>query len=166
VVVLVDGLGWHLLRRAVRNAEYLTGLLGDALPITSGVPSTTATSLTSLGTGLSPGEHGMVGYTSRVPGTDHVLNALYWDIAMSPREYQPRSTIFERSADAGVRVSSVSPAQFASSGLTVAAQRGAEFVGVGAEANDRQRVAMTPTNEPSITPATPRAASRRTGSTC
>jgi hypothetical protein len=142
VVVLVDGLGWHLLRRALRNAEYLTGLLGDARPITAAVPSTTATSLTSLGTGLTPGEHGLVGYTSRLPGTDHVLNALYWDVPISPREYQPQPTIFERAAAAGVRVSSVSPAQFASSGLTMAAQRGAEFVGVNAEADDDRRVSL------------------------
>lgn len=142
VVVLVDGLGWHLLRRAVRSAEYLTGLLGAARPITAGVPSTTATSLTSLGTGLTPGEHGLVGYTSRLPGTGQVLNALYWDVPVSPRDYQPRSTLFERSAQAGVAVSSVSPAQFAGSGLTMAAQRGAEFVGVTAEAGDHRRVEM------------------------
>ncbi len=142
VVVLVDGLGWHLLRRAVRNAEYLTGLLGDARPITAGVPSTTATSLTSLGTGLTPGEHGLVGYTSRLPGTDHVLNALYWDVPISPRDYQPLPTLFERCAEAGVAVTSVSPAQFAGSGLTLVAQRGADFVGVTGEDDDHRRVAM------------------------
>jgi hypothetical protein len=47
---------------------YLASLLGDARAITSGVPSTTATSLASLGTGLVPGQHGLVGYTSRVAG--------------------------------------------------------------------------------------------------
>ena len=36
---------------------------------TCGVPSTTATSLTSLGTALTPGQHGLVGFTSRVPET-------------------------------------------------------------------------------------------------
>ncbi|HET9646814.1 MAG TPA: alkaline phosphatase family protein, partial [Microlunatus sp.] len=43
VVVLVDGLGWHLVRRSLRTAPYLASLLGDATPLTSGVPSTTAT---------------------------------------------------------------------------------------------------------------------------
>ena len=66
-MVLVDGLGWNLLRRAAREAPYLASLLGDARPITVGVPSTTVTSLASLGTGLAPGQHGMVGYTCRVP---------------------------------------------------------------------------------------------------
>ena len=142
VLVLVDGLGWHLLRRAVRNAEYLTSLLGDARPITSGVPSTTVTSLTSLGTGLAPGEHGMAGYTSRVPGLDKVLNALYWDVPIAPESYQPWPTLFTRAAQAGVRVSSVSPAHFADSGLTRAAQRGAEFVGYSSSAGDHERAEL------------------------
>ncbi|HEY9291671.1 MAG TPA: alkaline phosphatase family protein [Microlunatus sp.] len=142
VVVLVDGLGWHLLRRAVRNAEYLTSLLGDARPITAGVPSTTVTSLTSLGTGLAPGEHGMAGYTSRVPGLDQVLNALYWDVPITPESYQPRPTMFARAAEAGVRVSSVSPAHFANSGLTKAAQRGAEFIGYAASSSDHERAEL------------------------
>ena len=34
-------------------------------PITSVVPSTTATALTSITTGLSPGEHGVVGLPHR-----------------------------------------------------------------------------------------------------
>ena len=76
VVVLIDGLGWNLLRRAVREAPYLASLLGGAQPITSAVPSTTVTSLASLGTGLPPGQHGLVGYTSRVPATGEILNAL------------------------------------------------------------------------------------------
>lgn len=142
VIVLVDGLGWHLLRRAVRSADFLTSLLGDARPITAGVPSTTVTSLTSLGTGLTPGEHGMVGYTSRVPGIGRVLNALCWDAPVDPRDYQPRKTIYERALAAGVAVTSVSPAHFAGTGLTIAALRGAEFVGFTNSSDDRQRAAM------------------------
>ncbi|MET1006737.1 MAG: alkaline phosphatase family protein, partial [Propionibacteriaceae bacterium] len=34
VVVLIDGLGFHLVRRAIRDAPYLASLLGDASPIT------------------------------------------------------------------------------------------------------------------------------------
>ena len=69
VVVLIDGLGWNLLRRGLMAAPFLASLLGGAQPITSAVPSTTVTSLGSLGTGQPPGQHGLVGYTSRVPST-------------------------------------------------------------------------------------------------
>ena len=58
------------------------------------MPSTTATSLTSLGTGLVPGAHGLVGFTSRIPGTDRLLNALFWDKDVDPLEWQPHPTAF------------------------------------------------------------------------
>ena len=63
-------------------------------PGTAGVPSTTATSLTSLGTGLTPGAHGLVGFTARVPGTDQLLNQLFWDQDVDPLEWQPHPTAF------------------------------------------------------------------------
>ena len=47
-------------------------------------PSTTVTSLGSLGTGRPPGQHGMLGYQVRVPATGQLLNALRWDKAVDP----------------------------------------------------------------------------------
>jgi hypothetical protein len=142
LVLLIDGLGWHLLRRAIRSVDYLADLLGEGRPITSGVPSTTVTSLTSLGTGLPPGRHGMVGFTSRVPGTDAVLNALEWDVPIDAREYQPEPTMYQRAADAGVSVTTVAPRHFATSGLTLASMRGAEFVGHPAKGAEATRIEL------------------------
>ena len=76
VVFLVDGMGTNLLRRYAHAAPFLASLSENQKDGTAGVPSTTATSLTSFGTGLTPGGHGLVGYTSRIPGTEHLLNAL------------------------------------------------------------------------------------------
>jgi Type I phosphodiesterase / nucleotide pyrophosphatase len=129
VVLLVDGLGWNLLRRHRSEAPYLSALAVDGRPITSGVPSTTATSLTSLGTGLPPGAHGIVGFTSRIPGTNRLLDALRWDARVDPLEWQPHPTAFERAVRAGVTVSVVSQRRFEDSGLTRAGQRGAAFLG-------------------------------------
>lgn len=143
VVVLIDGLGWHLVRRALRAAPYLASLLGDATAITVGVPSTTATSLASLGTGLPPGQHGLVGYTSRVPSTGEILNALTWESDLLARAYQSKPTVFERATAAGVAVTSVALERFAGTGLTDAALRGAEFVGFADEEAEDQRVALT-----------------------
>ena len=84
VVVLIDGLGWNLLRHAVVAAPFFGSLLGGAQPITSAVPSTTVTSLGSLGTGQPPGQHGLVGYTSRVPSTGEILNGLTWESDLVP----------------------------------------------------------------------------------
>ena len=129
VVFLVDGLGARLLERYAHAAPFLAGQLAESTPATAGVPSTTATSLTSFGTGLTPGAHGLVGFTSRVPGTDKLLNALLWDKDVDPLEWQPHPTAFTRLRELGAAVTVVNKREFGRSGLTVAAHRGAEYVG-------------------------------------
>ena len=129
VVFLVDGLGDELLRRYAHAAPYLSALQAGQQPGTAGVPSTTATSLTSLGTGLTPGAHGLVGFTARVPGTDQLLNHLFWDQDVDPLEWQPHPTAFSALRTAGVSVTVVNKRAFDGSGLTVAAHRGATYVG-------------------------------------
>lgn len=129
VVFLVDGLGAELLQRYDYAAPFLSELLEVQRPGTAGVPSTTATSLTSLGTGLTPGEHGLVGFTSRIPGTDDLLNALQWKGAPDPLEWQPHATAFERLSRAGVHTHVINKAAFEFSGLTRSAHRGGTFAG-------------------------------------
>jgi hypothetical protein len=128
-VLLFDGLGWNLLRRHPEAAPYLSSLLPVGRSLTTGVPSTTAVSLTSLGTGLPPGAHGIVGYTSIVPESGALLNALSWDAPVDPRRWQPHPTMFDRIAAAGVATRNVSKARFDSSGLTAAAFRGSAHRG-------------------------------------
>jgi hypothetical protein len=129
VLFLVDGLGYELLRDHADEAPFLHSLLDGQEPATVGVPSTTATSLTSLGTALMPGTHGVVGFTSRIPGTDELLNALAWSKKVDPRAWQPHDTALTKLASSGVRTTVVNKREFATSGLTLAGQRGAEFVG-------------------------------------
>jgi hypothetical protein len=130
VVFLIDGLGARLLERYAHAAPYLSSLLAGSSPATAGVPSTTSTSLTSLGTGLTPGAHGLVGFTTRIPGTSDLLNALTWDADIEPTQWQPHQTAFTSLQYAGVRVTVVNKREFNGSGLTVAAHRGADYVGV------------------------------------
>jgi hypothetical protein len=151
VVFLVDGLGYELLRDHPAEAPFLSAQLDGQPPATVGVPSTTATSLTSFGTALPPGSHGVVGFTTRIPGTDDLLNALLWSSKVDPREWQPHPTALARMAAAGVHTTVVNKREFASSGLTVAGHRGAEFVGAdrvgeriaAVQAAARQRPSMT-----------------------
>ncbi len=149
VVFLIDGLGYELLRDHEEHAPYLHSLLGD--PLTVGVPSTTATSLTSLGTALTPGTHGVVGFTSRIPGTDDLLNALMWSKSVDPREWQPHPTALGRLAAAGVHTTVVNKREFESSGLTVAGQRGAEFVGADKVGERLAAVLAASSGRPSVT---------------
>lgn len=151
VVFLIDGLGFELLRDHAEHAPFLASLINGSRPATAGVPSTTATSLTSLGTSLTPGTHGVVGFTSRIPGTDELLNALMWSKSVDPREWQPHETAFERLARAGVRATVVNKRAFAGSGLTVAGQRGGDFIGVD-RAGERLAAALTASSSaPSLT---------------
>jgi hypothetical protein len=152
VVFLVDGLGWTLLERHRHVAPYLASLLEeDVQPATAGVPSTTATSLTSLGTGLPPGAHGVVGFTSRVPGTERLLNALFWDKSVDPVEWQPHETAFGLLRKAGVAATVVNKREFAGSGLTTAAQRGAEYVGADRIGERIAAALVSSGEEPSMT---------------
>jgi hypothetical protein len=152
VVFLVDGLGAELLRRHRQAAPWLAALLDHAEPpLTAGVPSTTATSLTSLGTGLPPGAHGLVGFTSRIPGTDDLLNALAWSKTVDPVEWQPHPTAFARLVAAGVAVTAVNKREFRGSGLTVAAHRGAEFVGADRVGERIAAVVAATAQRPSLT---------------
>lgn len=139
VVLLVDGMGWNLLRRNAAAAPFLTGL--DGRPIRAGFPTTTAVSIASLGTGLASGAHAVTGYQSYVEEIDAPFNWLRWTLAGTavdqrerfvPEWIQPHPTVFERADAAGLTVTTVVPRSFDGSGLTRAVLRGGNFVGVSA----------------------------------
>lgn len=134
---LVDGLGWELLRAHSADAPFLAGLAEGTQPISVGYPATTAASVGTLGTGLSVGQHGIVGLSFLVPGQP-LLHALTWrsrengsmtdmrDRAV-PERVQPHPTALETAAAAGVTVTMAAPGLQRRSGLTRAALRGGEF---------------------------------------
>lgn len=135
-VLLIDGLGAQLLDTYVQDAPVMAGLRGQTLQV--GFPSTTAAGLAAVGTGCRSGQHGMVGYSFRVPDAG-VINALRWcphpsgpDLRddLKPEELQPLPTNFERAVSAGIAVDVISGAQFDGSGLTRAVLRGGRYVGV------------------------------------
>ncbi|MEX2288919.1 MAG: nucleotide pyrophosphatase/phosphodiesterase family protein [Mycobacteriales bacterium] len=136
VVLLVDGLGAELLRRHADEAPFLSSL--PSRDLTAGFPATTVASLASLGTGLPPGQHGLTGYTSWVQEVAQTVGWLAWSPAagggdlrehLVPEQVQPRPTVFERAALAGVAVTVAAPAHFAGSGLTRAVLRGGSYRG-------------------------------------
>ena len=90
-VVLADGLGRNLLKQKIAHTPFLRSVLQAGqgkVPVSldSAFPSTTAASLASFGTGLSAGQHGMVGYDVLDPDQDRVVNMLgNWDAGVDPR---------------------------------------------------------------------------------
>ncbi len=126
-LLIVDGLGWELLRDHPAAAPFLSELAFSGRPLTAGFPSTTVTSLASLGTGLPPGVHGMLGYQVAVPGTGRILNGLRWDSRVDPLTWQPQPTIYERAAAAGIGAFQVAAGAYQKTGLTQAVWRGADY---------------------------------------
>ncbi|MGH3763911.1 MAG: alkaline phosphatase family protein [Pseudonocardiaceae bacterium] len=141
-LLLVDGLGWRALREHSVDAPFLSSLAKASAPITAGFPSTTATSVSAIGTGVPAGQHGIVGFSFAIP--DGVLiNALSWHThgageqvdlrdRFVPEDIQPRPTALERAAAAGVQVTLAVPQVHRGTGLTRAALRGGEIQGVHA----------------------------------
>ena len=123
----MDGLGWELLRDHPAAAPFLSELALRGGPLAAGFPSTTVTSLASLGTGRPPGVHGMLGYQVAVPGTGRILNGLRWDSRVDPVTWQPEPTIYERAAAAGIGAFQVAAGAYQKSGLTQAVWRGADY---------------------------------------
>ena len=98
-LLLVDGLGWNLLRDNLDAAPFLAGLVAGSAPLEVGFPSTTVTSLASVGTGLPPGEHGMLGMQVADPATGRLVNGLHWPPEVDPVAWQAKPTIFERAVE-------------------------------------------------------------------
>lgn len=133
VVLMVDGLGDEQLGRHTGHARFLASRWRSASTgrtLDAGVPSTTAASLASLGTGRTPGEHGLTGYNVYSPELDRVVNMLGgWDEQVEPRAWQPHESVLSQAEKAGAEVVTVSRPQFEGSKLTEAALAGGDFLG-------------------------------------
>lgn len=129
VVVLIDGLGWQLLRERGGHAPFLSSLMGASEPISAGFPTTTVSSMAMFGTGRAPGATKIAGYSLRSPNTGQIVNLLAWKGEPDPRSWQPHPTVFERLVAHDVPVLRTGAPHFAESGLTEVALRGGEFAG-------------------------------------
>lgn len=128
-VVLIDGLGWNLLRERSGHAPFLRSLLADGTAITAGFPTTTVTSMAMFGAGRGPGASRIAGYTVRDPKTLKLVNLLAWKGVADPASWQPHATVFEQIVAAGRPVLRTGAPHFAESGLTKTALRGGDFAG-------------------------------------
>lgn len=126
-VVVVDGLGAAQLQRYAEHVPFLANAVRRE--ITSVFPSTTAAGLTSIGTGLTPGEHGIVGASFRLGEDNHLLKPLSWSHHPQPHSVQGEPTWWAKAQARDVNVSIVSPRAYAHAGLSVAALGGADYLG-------------------------------------
>ncbi len=126
VLLVLDGLGWEQLQARTTLASNLVGMVGG--PITTIAPSTTATALTSITTGMTPGEHGVIGYRMNIDA--QVLNVLRWTVdSRDARNRIPPEKIQTHQAFLGHRPAVVTRAEFRTTGFTTAHLDPARFNG-------------------------------------
>ena len=149
-IILIDGMGKDAIDK-----------FGDQFSVFSQIkifnslyanfPSTTATSLSTFGTGVLPGVHGMLGYTVKVPrSANRLLNALKWDERVDPLNWQKVPTLFERAAQHSISVTHIAAKRYEGSGFTQAALRGAKYVGANGIADMAAAVGQALENKPSF----------------
>jgi hypothetical protein len=121
VLLVLDGLGWDQLE--AHRAMMPTVASLDGRCIHTVAPTTTATALTSITTGLTPGEHGLIGYRMALGG--EVINVLRWSVGdRLVRRSHPPSRVQPYEPFLGHTVPVVSPAELQSSGFSEAHLRG------------------------------------------
>jgi hypothetical protein len=128
-VLLIDGLGADLVRAHADLVPTLAALSSPVGDLSAPCPSTTPVSLATLGTGLPPGSHGILGFVTDVPGAGRTLNHVQWADDPDPDVWQAQRTVFQQAEDVGVPATAVGPYAYAGSGLTRAVYRGATYTG-------------------------------------
>ena len=135
LLFLIDGLGADAVAKYATYIPTLSSLIRHG-SIKTSFPSTTATSLATLTTGVNPGQHGMLGYTVQVPRSGgRILNSLKWDERVDPVIWQPIPTLFERAAANNINVTHVAAKRYEDSGFTRAVFRGAQYKGANTHAD-------------------------------
>lgn len=128
LVVLLDGVGADLLTEHRALTPTLRRLEGSVERIRTVTPSTTASAMVSLHTGLAPLEHGVLGYLGFDPVGRRAVNQLTGAPGLDPHAWMPLTTPVEAGTRRAVQVA---PAKHARSHLSGVAYRGWEFLAQG-----------------------------------
>ena len=125
-LLVLDGLGWNQFQERRASLPNLDRLAKSR--ITTVCPTTTATALTSITTGLCPGEHGVIGFRMLVNG--EVLNVLRWATGRGDaREVIHPADVQPNPAFGAQRPPVVTRAEFVATGFTEAHLDPVRFLG-------------------------------------
>ncbi len=110
--VLIDGLGYKLFNRLKEEnaVPFLSSL--NFTYLTSTFPSTTATALVSLSSGLVPSEHGILGFKMFLQRPYTTMNTIFYTVEglkdtkvpLKEDEFMPKYYIYESLARKGIKV--------------------------------------------------------------
>lgn len=132
VLLCVDGFGYDQLRKA----RFLRGL--DSIPVTSVMPSTTVTSLSTLATGLTPQEHGLLGFRLYLRELGQITNMLrfgpsqgfgsFAEEGIDPEIFFPFPTIYQQLRRKGIKSSVINKFEYVDSPFSQMIYRGGDSI--------------------------------------
>lgn len=122
-VILVDGLGFENLLFRKGHARFLSEAALSQRTINAAFPTTTAANIMSFATGLTVAEHGFVGHQVLDRESGVRINLLTGWGDQDPRQWQPKTTLSEKSFAKGLRVNVIGPDEYRESGFTTATMR-------------------------------------------
>ncbi len=132
LLFLVDGLGEQQLFSHPHSQALQRSHRGT---LTSTFPSTTAVALSSVSTGLTPLQHGVLGYLQWFPHLQQVGNLLGWvtiptghRIPTDPTRFLPSPNLWERLANQNIPTLIYLPPDLISTPMTKMLYRGAETI--------------------------------------
>ncbi len=141
LLILLDGLGyahWSALARREADVRALSER-GTCIPVTTVFPSTTVAALSTYSTGLSPSQHGMLGYRLYLREVSAIVNMIQLSVAggqvetplpdrFPAHQLMAAETTYERLSASGVTSFVLLPRGIAQSGLSRLLYRGASHV--------------------------------------
>ncbi|MBI4021723.1 MAG: alkaline phosphatase family protein [Candidatus Andersenbacteria bacterium] len=150
VVLMIDGFGYHQWLKYGERYPFLSRVLekGNLLPITAVFPSTTAASVTTICSGLTPQEHGLIEWHLYLEEIDQVIYTLpFTSLAakdqhdslvqkgVDPHLLFNGSTLFSRLGRRGVASHVVLDRAYAHSAYGSVSQTGATIFGYSSAAD-------------------------------
>lgn len=140
ILILLDGLGFDQVNQAKKRLGLPSldriATHSKMLPITSVFPSTTATAMTSLHSGLTPQEHGVIGYTMYLRELGAIAQMLrfvpvhsgrtLFDLGIEAKGFLGGKTIHERLTEEGINSAVYLPSYISDTGLSRVTNRGAK----------------------------------------
>ncbi len=141
IFLLLDGFGFRSIERVKEKTGFpsFQRLERDSVivPLTSVFPSTTSTATTSLHTGLTPQEHGILGYTSYMREIGAIVQMLdfcpvfsrrtIFELGFEASDFVGKKTIHERFVDVGIPAKLYLSRYIVGSGLSQITNRGADI---------------------------------------
>jgi len=138
VFFMIDGLGYHQLLKEMKSKSAFKELSRDLVPLTSVLPSTTATALTTISSGLTPQEHGIMEYKLYLKELGMLTNVMtfgpamgggsFEELGLDPIDFFKIKTLYQEWKRRGIKSHILLNVEYISSSFSQFLYQGAEII--------------------------------------